>query len=96
MYNTPSLEFPSIYVLLGLIGGYVLLVGPVNYLALRRLRRPGLTWLTVPVLAPPVLRHRLLPGCGGQGEETSKGAPSASSKRRRTQTGRGSGVWWES
>ena len=51
MYNTPSLEFPSIYVLLGLIGGYVLLVGPVNYLALRRLRRPGLTWLTVPVLA---------------------------------------------
>ena len=50
MSNLPALEFPSIKVLLGLIAGYILLVGPVNYLMLRWLRRPGLTWLTIPVL----------------------------------------------
>ena len=50
MSNLPALEFPSIKVLLGLIAGYVLLVGPANYLVLRWLRRPGLTWLTIPAL----------------------------------------------
>ena len=50
MSNLSALEFPSIKVLLGLIAGYILLVGPVNYLMLRWLRRPGLTWLTIPVL----------------------------------------------
>ena len=49
--NLPALEFPSINVLLGLIGGYIVLVGPVNYVALRRLRRPGLTWVIIPTLA---------------------------------------------
>ena len=48
--NLPALEFPSINLLLGLIGGYILLVGPVNYVVLRRLRRPGLTWVTIPAL----------------------------------------------
>ena len=48
--NLSSLEFPSINLLLGLIGGYILLVGPVNYVVLRRLRRPGLTWVTIPAL----------------------------------------------
>ena len=50
MSNLPALEFPSFKVLLGLIAGYILLVGPINFLVLRRLRRPGLTWLTIPVL----------------------------------------------
>ena len=48
--NLAALEFPSINLLLGLIGGYILLVGPVNYVVLRRLRRPGLTWVTIPAL----------------------------------------------
>ena len=50
MYNLSGLEFPSINLLFGLIAGYILLVGPVSYLALRRLRRPGLMWITIPVL----------------------------------------------
>ena len=50
MYNLSALEFPSINLLFGLIAGYILLVGPVSYLALRRLRRPGLMWVTIPVL----------------------------------------------
>ena len=48
--NLPALEVPSANVLLGLIGGYILLVGPLNYLALRRLRRPGWAWGTIPAL----------------------------------------------
>ena len=50
MSNLPALEFPSLKVLLGIITGYILLVGPVNYVMLRWLRRPGLTWFTIPVL----------------------------------------------
>ena len=48
--NLPALEFPSINLLLGLIAAYIVLAGPVNYVALRRLRRPGLMWVTIPVL----------------------------------------------
>ena len=48
--NLPAVDFPSINLLLGLIGGYILLVGPVNYVVLRRLKRPGLTWVTIPAL----------------------------------------------
>ncbi len=51
MSNLPALEPPSINVLLGLIGGYILLAGPVNYIVLRRIGRPGLTWVTIPALA---------------------------------------------
>ena len=50
MSNLPALEFPSIKVLLAIIIGYILLVGPVNYVMLRWLRRPGLTWFTIPIL----------------------------------------------
>jgi hypothetical protein len=48
--NLPALELPSANLLVGLIVGYILLVGPVSYLILRRLRRPGLAWATIPVL----------------------------------------------
>ncbi len=48
--NLPALEFPSANLLVGLIVGYILLVGPVSYLVLRRLRRPSLAWATIPVL----------------------------------------------
>ena len=48
--SLPALELPSINLLLGLIAGYIVLAGPVNYVALRRLRRPGLMWATIPVL----------------------------------------------
>ena len=50
MASFPALELPSINLLLGLIAGYIVLAGPVNYLVLRRLRRPGLMWVTIPVL----------------------------------------------
>ena len=48
--NLPSLALPPIGGLLVLLFGYILLVGPVNYLVLRRLDRREWAWITVPAL----------------------------------------------
>lgn len=46
----PSLALPPIGGLLGLLGAYILLIGPVNYLVLRRLDRREWAWVTMPAL----------------------------------------------
>jgi hypothetical protein len=46
----PSLALPPIGGLIVLLGAYILLIGPVNYLVLRRLDRREWAWLTMPVL----------------------------------------------
>ncbi len=46
----PSLALPSIEGLLALLLAYILLVGPVNYLVLRRLDRREWAWLSIPLL----------------------------------------------
>jgi hypothetical protein len=48
--NLPSLEVPSAELLLAVIVGYILLIGPVSYLVLRRLDRRELAWITAPIL----------------------------------------------
>ena len=48
--NLPSLALPPIGGLLVLLFGYILLVGPVNYLVLRRLDRREWAWGTVSAL----------------------------------------------
>ncbi len=45
-----SLALPPIGGLLLLIGGYILLIGPINYLILRRLDRRELAWISMPIL----------------------------------------------
>ena len=45
-----SLALPPIGGLIAILGGYILLIGPVNYLVLRRLDRRELAWITMPVL----------------------------------------------
>lgn len=50
LQNLPSLAPPSVRWLAILLGIYVLLVGPLNYLLLRRLRRLEWAWLTIPAL----------------------------------------------
>ncbi len=45
-----SLALPPIGGLIALLGGYILLIGPLNYLILRRLDRRELAWVTMPVL----------------------------------------------
>jgi len=49
--NLPALDLPSLVLIGLLVLTYVLLVGPVNYLALRALRRRALAWVTVPLIA---------------------------------------------
>ncbi len=46
----PSLALPPIGGLIVLLAAYILLIGPVNYLVLRRLDRREWAWLTMPVL----------------------------------------------
>jgi len=48
--NIPSLEVPPAELLLAVIVGYILLLGPISYLVLRRLDRRELAWITAPVL----------------------------------------------
>lgn len=46
----PSLALPPIGGLFALLGAYILLVGPINYLVLRRLGRREWAWATIPAL----------------------------------------------
>ena len=48
--NLPSLEVPPAELLLAVIVGYILLIGPVSYIVLRRIDRRELAWVTAPVL----------------------------------------------
>ncbi|HET7030909.1 MAG TPA: hypothetical protein VFI34_10390 [Candidatus Limnocylindrales bacterium] len=48
--NLPSLALPPLGGLLLLLFGYVALIGPINYLILRRIDRREWAWITMPVL----------------------------------------------
>ena len=56
--NLPSLEVPPAELLLAVLVGYILLIGPISYLVLRRLDRRELAWVTAPLL---VLSSRSAP-----------------------------------
>lgn len=45
-----NFDFPSVLELLAFLGIYVVLIGPLNYLALRILRKRELAWVTIPLL----------------------------------------------
>ncbi|GAB4440200.1 MAG: hypothetical protein Fur0044_36720 [Anaerolineae bacterium] len=48
--NLPALDLPSIRFLGLLLAGYILLVGPVNYLVLRWRDRLSWAWITIPLI----------------------------------------------
>lgn len=50
LQNLPSLELPSLQILVPVLAVYILLVGPVNYLILRRQKKLEWAWLTIPAL----------------------------------------------
>jgi hypothetical protein len=50
LYNLPSVALPPIDQLFVLLVAYIALIGPVNYLVLRRLDRREWAWLTMPLL----------------------------------------------
>ena len=49
-YSLPSLALPPVTGLLVLLAAYIVIVGPINYLILKRLDRRELAWVTMPVL----------------------------------------------
>jgi hypothetical protein len=50
IYLLPGLALPPISGLLLILAGYIVVIGPINYLILRRLDRRELAWITMPVL----------------------------------------------
>ena len=48
--NVPGLGLPSIFLICGFLGLYVLALGPINYLVLRQLKRRELAWISIPIL----------------------------------------------
>ena len=46
----PSLEVPPAELLLAVLATYILLIGPISYIVLRRLDRRELAWVTAPLL----------------------------------------------
>lgn len=50
VYQLPLLALPPTSGLLILIGAYIVIIGPLNYLVLRRMDRRELAWITMPVL----------------------------------------------
>ena len=49
-FDIPGIELPGVAVVGGFLFLYVLVIGPINWLVLRRLRRPDLAWVTIPAL----------------------------------------------
>ena len=48
--NVPGLGLPSIFLICGFLGLYIISLGPLNYLVLRQLKRRELAWVSIPVL----------------------------------------------
>lgn len=46
----PALDVPPAELLLAVLAGYILLIGPISFLVLRRVDRRELAWVTAPVL----------------------------------------------
>jgi hypothetical protein len=49
-FDIPGIELPGVAVVGGFLFLYVLVIGPINWLVLRRMRRPDLAWVTIPAL----------------------------------------------
>lgn len=50
MFALPGLDLPDPWLLAAFLFVYIIIVGPVNFIILRRMRRAELAWITIPVL----------------------------------------------
>lgn len=50
MFVLPGLELPSAWLVGGFLLLYIMIVGPINFIILRRMKRVELAWFTIPVL----------------------------------------------
>lgn len=48
--SLPELELPGFFPLFCFISLYIFVIGPLNYLILRKIRRPNLAWITIPAI----------------------------------------------
>ena len=48
--NIPNLNLPPVSLICGFLGLYMLAIGPINYLVVRKLKRRELAWISVPLL----------------------------------------------
>ena len=51
MFDLPGLELPNVWLVGGFLLVYILIVGPLNFIILRRMRRTELAWFTIPGLS---------------------------------------------
>jgi hypothetical protein len=49
-FDIPGIELPGVALVGGFLFLYVLVIGPINWLVLRRMHRPDLAWVTIPAL----------------------------------------------
>jgi hypothetical protein len=66
-FDLPALDLPSVPAVAGFLFLYVLIVGPINYLLLRRTRRADLAWLTIPAIVVVFAALAYLLGYGAKG-----------------------------
>ncbi|NLE99964.1 MAG: hypothetical protein GX601_03215 [Anaerolineales bacterium] len=67
--NISALELPSITWLALMLGTYIVLIGPVNYLVLKRFRRLSLAWVTIPLITAAFSISGYLLGYGLRGND---------------------------
>jgi hypothetical protein len=49
MFDLPGLELPNVWMVGGFLLLYIIIIGPLNFIILRRMRRTELAWFTIPV-----------------------------------------------
>jgi hypothetical protein len=67
--SLPAVALPDLGLLFGLIAVYILLIGPINYLVLRRIDRREWAWVTMPVLVLVFGAGTFLVGMGLKGTD---------------------------
>ena len=65
----PDLTLPPFNLLCGYLVMYVIALGPINYLVLRRMKRKELAWISIPVLVLAFSLLAFLVGSRGRGKE---------------------------
>ncbi len=65
----PELDLPPINLLCGFLLVYLIALGPVNYLILRRLKRKELAWISIPILVVVFSMLAFIIGSQGRGKD---------------------------
>ncbi|HST04290.1 MAG TPA: hypothetical protein VLQ48_06090 [Chloroflexia bacterium] len=67
MFELPGLELPDVWLVGGFLLLYIIIIGPINFTILRRIRRTELAWFTIPagVVLFSVIAYMLALGSKG-------------------------------